>query len=164
LAAGFVEPLESTAIHLITKGVKAFLNLFPDRHCNPELAREYNRIMYNDYEGIRDFIVLHYCTTARDDTAFWRWCRREMKVPETLRERMALFRAQGRLRDNPGELFKAPSWHSVFLGMGVIPESYDPLIDHTDLAQVNRIMDQVRNLMTEMARGLPAHSQYLKAL
>ena len=85
LASGFVEPLEATSIHLIARGMDFFLRYFPDRDCDPALVREYNRRMTGDFEEVRDFIVLHYAATARDDTPFWQWCRK-LPLPDTLRD------------------------------------------------------------------------------
>lgn len=164
LASGFIEPLESTAIHLIVQGIKTFINLFPDKHCNPALAAEYNRVLVQEYEKIKEFIVLHYCTTARDDSEFWRWCRHDMPVSPELNAKIALFKAQGRLQATGNALFKDPSWYSVFLGMGIEPEAHDPLIACTDIAQVESILFQVKGLMKKMVEGLPAHHEYLDKL
>jgi tryptophan 7-halogenase len=162
LSSGFVEPLESTAIHLIMKGARTFLELFPDNDCDPQLAREYNRIMEQEYENIRDFIVLHYCVTKRTDTEFWRWCQNDMLIPDSLKEKIELFQTQGKLYRNPEDLFKDPSWYSVFEGMGIRPQKYDPLVNLTPPHQILSVMDQVKSLMLQMAMGLPEHSAYIK--
>ncbi len=94
LASGFIEPLEATSIHLIARGMDFFLRYFPDRDCDAALMREYNRRMIADFEEVRDFIVLHYAATARDDTPFWQWCR-NIPLPDTLRERIELFKGHG---------------------------------------------------------------------
>jgi tryptophan halogenase len=98
LSSGFIEPLEATSIHLIARGMDFFLRYFPDRDCDPALIREYNRRMIADFEEVRDFIVLHYSTTQRDDTPFWQHCR-NLPLPDTLRERIELFKAHGSMRD-----------------------------------------------------------------
>lgn len=162
LSAGFLEPLESTAIQLILKGVRSLIELFPDKAFEAPLVREYNRLMNRDYENIRDFIVLHYCTTQRDDTAFWRWCREQMRIPESLQEKIDLFKSRGCLQWNPTDLFREPSWYSVFLGMGIEPRVYDPLIDSSDFSKVETVLKQVRTLMVQMADGLPLHAEYLR--
>src|SRR5690606_23311471 len=112
LSAGFVEPLESTAIHLIARGMELFLRYFPDQDCDASLQREYNRRLHNDYEEVRDFVMLHYCTSQRTDTEFWRAVK-EVPVPDSLRERIELFAAQGKLREGSEELFRNTSWQSV---------------------------------------------------
>ena len=105
LASGFVEPLEATSIHMIARGMDFFLRYFPDRDCDAALIREYNRRMLADYEEIRDFIVLHYSATARDDSPFWQWCS-NITLPDSLRERIELFKGRGALREGVDELFR----------------------------------------------------------
>lgn len=163
LAAGFIEPLESTAIHLVMKGIRTFIELLPNQHCHEPLAREYNRIMLDLYRDIRDFVVLHYCTTRRTDSPFWLWCK-TMTIPDSLKEKIELYCVQGTLYHNPDSLFKAPSWYSVFEGMGVRPLGYDPLIDQIDSDELMRVLKQVRGLMQGMAQGLPLHQQFLQHL
>lgn len=160
LSAGFVEPLESTAIHLITRGIRAFVDLFPDKNCSELLVNEYNRIMNREYELVRDFIILHYCTTTRRDSNFWRYCN-EMQIPETLQQKIDLFKSQGKLYFDPNDLFKPPSWYCVFEGMGVCSSRYDPLVDITDFDEVRRILKQVRELMLVLVQGLPTHKGFL---
>src|SRR5690606_28121172 len=129
LASGFVEPLESTAIHLIARGVDFFLRYFPDQDCDTGLVKEYNRRMMADYEEVRDFIVLHYSATKRQDTDFWRWCQ-NLVLPDSLQERIELFKGHGALRDGVDELFRSSSWQSVFEGMGIRPNKYCPRVDN----------------------------------
>lgn len=162
LSAGFLEPLESTAIQLILKGVRSLIELFPDRSSEAPLVNEYNRLLMRDYENIRDFIVLHYAVTRREDTPFWRWCRERMPVSDSLQEKIDLFRTRGYVQWNPTDLFREPSWYSVFVGMGVEPETYDPLIESSNFGQVEKILGQVRTAMVQMAEGLPRHEEYLR--
>lgn len=161
LAAGFLEPLESTAIHLVTQGIRLLVQLFPDRRCDERLVREYNRRMDAEYLAVRDFIILHYCTTGREDTPFWRLMK-EMEIPDSLRERIELFKAGGVLYHDPHPLFEAPSWYSIFEGMGIRPVRYDPLVDKTEPGKLQDVLLQVRNLMRHMAGGLPSHEEYLR--
>lgn len=128
LAAGFIEPLESTSIHLIARGVEYFLRYFPSVDCDPVLSSEYNRRMQADFEEIRDFVLLHYCTSQRRDSPFWRDCASK-HLPDSLAERIALFKAQGALRSGVDDLFRATSWYSVFEGMGIRPRHYHPRVD-----------------------------------
>lgn len=160
LSSGFIEPLESTAIHLIYRGMDYFFRYLPDRHCDPALAAEYNRRMTADYEEIRDFIVLHYCTTARDDTDFWRRCA-AMPLPDSLAERVALFRANGTLREGLDELFRNASWHSVLDGMGVVPRAWHPLVDRIDGDALRGAMAQRRDQLARFVGQLPTHRQFL---
>lgn len=162
LAAGFVEPLESTAIHLIARGMDFFLRFFPDQDCDSTLIREYNRRMAADYEEVRDFIVLHYCTTRRDDTPFWRWCQ-TMDIPDSLRERIELFKGHGLLREGVDELFRNSSWQSVFEGMGIRPQKYCPRVDNIDFGQIDTTLQNARQAILTMVKTLPTHDDYLRS-
>ena len=161
LASGFIEPLESTAIHLIYRGMDFFFRFLPDRNCDPALADEYNRRMVADYVEIRDFVVLHYAS-ARDDTPFWRKCR-DMALPDSLQERIELFRANGTLREGLDELFRSASWFSVLEGMGIRPRTYHPLVDRIDEAWLYAGMDQARAQLARAVEGLPTHQQFIDA-
>jgi tryptophan halogenase len=160
LSGGFVEPLESTAIHLIARGMDYFLRFFPDLDCEPSLRREYNRRMAEEYQEVRDFIVLHYCTSERNDSDFWRWCQ-TMPLPDSLKERIELFKAHGIVRDERDELFRSASWQSVFEGMGVRPIKYSPRVDNIELAQINENLKLARSAILNMVKTLPTHDEYL---
>ena len=161
LASGFIEPLESTAIHLVARGIDFFLRFFPDRECLPALINEYNRRMTQDYEEIRDFIVLHYCTTQREDTAFWRWCK-NMELPPSLRERIELFKSHGILREGVDELFHGASWQSVFEGMGIRPQNYCPRIDNLDFDLIQSTLAQAVSSIDTVVKKLPTHDDFLR--
>lgn len=163
LAAGFIEPLEATAIHLIARGMDFFLRYFPDRDCDPALIREYNRRMIADYEEVRDFIVLHYAATSREDTPFWRWCR-NIPLPDSLRERMELFQAQGAMREGVDELFRNTSWQSVFEGMDIRPRGHSPRVDHIDTQQIIAGLQTARHAIQGMVKSLPTHDEFLRSL
>ena len=128
LAGGFLEPLESTSIHLIQSGVTQLAAIFPDRSFDPCDADEYNRLQIEEYERVRDFIILHYKATTRDDSPLWRYCR-NMDIPDALDYRINLFRSSGRVAFDDRELFVEPNWLSVFVGQGIWPRRYDPLTD-----------------------------------
>ena len=160
LAGGFIEPLESTALHLIYRGVDFLLRFFPDRDCDPVLAAEYNRRMTADYEEIRDFIVLHYCTSQRDDTPFWRAVG-QAPIPDSLRERIALFKAHGALREGVDQMFRDPSWQSVMEGMGVRPRRYQQLADTVPYDVISQTLDQSAPMLAAQVAGLPGHGQFL---
>lgn len=162
LAAGFVEPLESTAIHLIARGVDFFLRYFPDQECDAGLIREYNRRMAADYEEVRDFIVLHYCTTQREDTAFWRWCK-NMPLPDSLQERIELFKGHGALREGVDELFRSSSWQSVFEGMGIRPNKHCPRVDNLDFQHIDHTLKMARRAIRGMVNTLPTHDEFLQS-
>jgi tryptophan 7-halogenase len=161
LSAGFVEPLESTAIHMIVRGMELFLRYFPDQECDDSLQREYNRRMLNDYEEVRDFVMLHYCTSQRSDTPFWRAVK-NIPLPDSLRERIELF--SGKLREGSEELFRHTSWQSVFEGMGIRPRKYSPLVDNIDPARLQQDLNNTRSAIVNMVKTLPTHDEYLQKL
>jgi tryptophan halogenase len=161
LASGFIEPLESTAIHLIYRAMDFLLRYFPQRDCDPTLIREYNRRMATDYTEIKDFVVLHYCTTERDDTPFWRDVR-NAPVPQTLREKLELFRLNGTLREGVDELFRAPSWQSVMEGMGIRPRAYLPQADQISQSDLEATLAAVSKQLPAFVDTLPSHGEFLK--
>jgi tryptophan halogenase len=162
LAGGFMEPLESTAIHLVQAGITKLLALFPGRGFSPIEVDEYNRLTASQWEQIRDFIILHYKAVERDDTAFWA-DRRAMSIPDSLERRIELFRRRGRLFRHEDDLFAESSWIAVLLGQGIIPEEYDPLVDTIDEAMVRRGLEQIRTHVRQMAEAMPTHRDYIAA-
>lgn len=161
LAGGFIEPLESTAIHLIHRGMEFFFRLMPDLDCDPALADEYNRRMTLDYEEIRDFIILHYALTRRGDTAFWRECR-DMVLPEGLQHKLDVFRANGSVVEGLEPLFREVSWYAVLNGMGVRPRSYNPLVERIDFTGMPTEMDQAATILERFVTGLPTHQDFIR--
>lgn len=162
LASGFLEPLESTSIHLIQAGVSRLLALFPNRDFDPVLIEEYNRQSRIQFEQIRDFIILHYKATLRDDTPFWDQAR-TMDIPETLTRKMELFRAGGRIFRYDDELFSDASWVSVMLGQHITPTGHDPLVDLVDSAALARKMSGLRQIIRKTAEAMPGHEAFLAA-
>jgi tryptophan halogenase len=160
LAAGFLEPLESTSIHLIQAGISKLFALFPDRGFDPILEAEYNRLSMIQLEQVRDFIILHYKATARDDSDFWRSCR-DMEVPESLARKIELFRSNGRIFRYDDELFSEASWLAVLLGQGIVPRSYDPLADTVEDEGVRQTLERMAPFIGEAARAMPRHSDYI---
>jgi len=161
LAQGFLEPLESTAIHLVSKTIAYFVRMFPTKQCDPVLIDEYNRRVRADYEEIRDFLVLHYCTTERDDSEFWRWCK-NMDIPESLQKKLDFFKASGGLIPGTEELFQPTSWYAVFTGMGVEPNSYNPTVDTWDYQKLKGIMEQGKQGLIDIAKQQPSHDEFLQ--
>lgn len=160
LAGGFLEPLESTSIHLIQSGISKLLTLFPDRRFDPLLAAEFNRQSTLQYEWIRDFLVAHYKLTERADTPFWDYCR-TMAIPETLQTKLDLFRNRSLVFRVDDELFLEPSWVAVLLGQGVTPSGYDPVADAIDATVLDRAMAGMRESVRRVAEALPTHGQFI---
>ena len=160
LASGFLEPLESTSLHLIQSVLTRLVRLMPDGGFDPTTIAEFNRQMDFEYERIRDFVILHYKATYRDDAPFWRDCR-DMAVPDTLQRKMDLFRANGRVFREDDELFTEESWIQVFLGQGVIPAGYDPLVDVTPEAEIERFLNDVETVIGKCVAVMPSHADYV---
>ena len=163
LSSGFLEPLESTSIHLIQTGIAKLLSLFPDTSFKPALARAYDRQMAAAFEGVRDFIILHYKATARADSPFWNHVR-EMPIPESLLDRIELFRSTGRFVPDENELFSPASWFAVMLGQGIIPEGYSPLVDSLDPRKLQVGAEDIRRRIAEAVDAMPTHAEHLRSL
>jgi tryptophan halogenase len=162
LASGFVEPLESTSIHLIESGIGRLIELFPASGFDPRLEQEYNRLMQRQFESIRDFLILHYCTARGDGGPFWRE-RRAAAIPDTLREQIELFEASGLVAVRDSNSFAEPSWVSIFFGNRVWPRRHDPLADLIDEKQLRSVLDQRAAAVQAGARALPDHMAFISA-
>ena len=160
LAGGFLEPLESTSIHLIQTGISKLFALFPDRGFSAVERDEYNRLMGDAYTSVRDFIILHYHATRRDDSAFWRHVR-TMPIPDSLTRKLALFREKGRVFRYDDELFGISSWVQVLLGQNVIPVGHDPIVDALDADRVADAIRQIRAATIRSAQTLPNHADFV---
>ncbi len=160
LAQGFIEPLESTAIHLVSKTIAFFIRMFPTKEINQTLIDEYNRRVRADYEEIRDFLVLHYCTTEREDTEFWQWCK-NMAIPASLQKKIDFFKVSGGLIPGTEELFQPTSWYAVFNGMKVQPQRYNPTMDTWDYQKLKEILDKGRAGLNDIIDKQPSHDEFL---
>ncbi|MDF7776550.1 tryptophan 7-halogenase [Sphingomonas sp. AOB5] len=163
LAAGFLEPLESTSIHLIQLGIGRLLDLFPAQEWDPADAAEFNRLMDLEYERVRDFIILHYHATERDDSEFWNYCR-TMTVPDSVAYKIELFRERGVVVNYRDGMFLEPSWLAVYLGQRVHPRHPDPLGDKVSDADVTAMMEAMRGRYTQAAEAMPTHETVLAQL
>lgn len=162
LAGGFLEPLESTSLHLIQTGITRLLALFPDQSMDPLLAQEFNRITKLEYEAIRDFLILHYCVNSRHGEAFWDRCR-EMPIPDTLAYKIEHFKRYGRLVAQGFELFQNPSWLAVMIGQGILPEQCEPLVYARSSVAAPGKLAGLLEVMKSVADQAAPHSQYLKS-
>lgn len=160
LSSGFMEPLESTSIHLIQNGIAKLLSLFPDRNFDPSAIAEYNRKCTFDYERIRDFIILHYFANKRTDSPFWLRCQ-QMAIPDTLQTKLDLFRSTGRIFREHEELFIEIGWFQVLTGQGIEPESYHPLADAISSDQLAQFLGDLRKIIGNAAARLPRHEEFI---
>lgn len=161
LSSGFVEPLESTSIHLIMIGLTRLLQLFPTEGDNAALAARYNALTQVELERIRDFVVLHYTLTERDDSAFWDACR-TMDVPDTLAERIALFAESAQAYQGAEDLFRTDSWLQVMLGQRLVPVAHHPM---AALMGTQRLQETLGGLRADVEAGvnaLPDYGAFLK--
>ena len=159
LASGFLEPLESTSIHLVMSGLYKLLEHFPDRSFAPASIDSYNRELIQEIESIRDFIILHYCLTQRDDTPLWSYCR-SMQLPDSLTTRIELYRQTGRIRPESRELFTDMSWFYIFEGLGVRPERYDPLLEAVSHEQLRALLGSLSQSIHALTQAAPTHDSY----
>lgn len=160
LSAGFVEPLESTAIHLIQSGISRLMSLFPTTAFDKEDITTYNRQAALEIERIRDFIILHYKLTERDDSDFWNYCR-NMEIPDYLQNKIDLFKANGRIFREDEELFNQTSWLSVMVGQGLMPQGYHPLVNILSEEEILRRMESVRKTILQSVDYMPTQKEFI---
>jgi len=160
LSGGFIEPLESTSIHLIQSGIFKLMGLFPDRGFDQREIDEYNAMLIDEYERIRDFIILHYWATERDDSEFWNHCR-TMEIPDTLAEKIDLWCGKGRVFRKQSDLFTEDSWIAVLLGQRKFPRSHDPLVSWFAIDESRRFLESIRDVIDKTALAMPTHQQFI---
>lgn len=160
LASGFLEPLESTSIHMIQSGIFRLLAMFPDRTFDPALTEEYNRRTATEYARLRDFVILHYHATTRSDSPLWDHVR-TMQVPDTLQHKLDLFRSSGRFFREDEELFSETSWVAVMMGQGVMPGAFDPVAAAHDPEAIRERMERFRDAVAHAAAEMPTHQAFI---
>ncbi len=160
LASGFLEPLESTSIQLVISGIYKLIDHFPDRDFGAHNIAAYNRSMIEEFDHVRDFIILHYCLTKRTDSAFWRSCA-AMELPQSLQERINLYRETARIIPRPSEIFTDLSWFYIFEGMGVAPAAFDPIAALPATRDLFAVMDHLRQAIAQIVHASPSHDSML---
>lgn len=160
LASGFLEPLESTSIYLVQAAILQLIELFPIGAIEAADRDEFNRLIDYEYDRIRDFLILHYHASTRDDSAFWNHVR-HMPIPDSLADKIALFRRAGRIERYSHGLFFEPSWIAVMIGQGVIPEGRDQRADAVDPRELAAALDRLRSQIAGEVRRLPGHREAL---
>jgi tryptophan halogenase len=159
LAAGFMEPLESTSLHLVQSSLMRLLSLWPSRAMEAHVRDEFNRATAVEWERIRDFLILHYHLNSRDEP-LWRDCA-AMAVPESLQWKLQHFRSHARLVSDGPELFLNPSWLAVHIGQGNIPAGWDPLVEARGAVEAARHLAGLRRVMGEAAAEMPVHGDFI---
>ncbi len=160
LASGFLEPLESTSIHLVQSGLSKLIALLPDSSHAAHERDEYNRLTALQWEYIRDFIILHYILNARRGSAFWERCA-AMDIPATLRRKIDLFAGSGRMFRYDDELFTDANWSAVMLGQGLVPARLDPLAANHNVDHMIGLLTQMRDVFRQSAQQMPTHEGYI---
>lgn len=161
LAAGFIEPLESTSIHMIMIAIHRLLQLFPFQGCNDALSDRFNNLANDEIEKIRDFIVLHYKLTERTDSPFWDHCR-TMAIPDSLAHRIELFRENGHVFQAPGELFQVDSWLQVMLGQRLEPRRHHMMGALMPPEQLRRALDDLKSNIAQAVAKMPSHQAFVQ--
>jgi tryptophan halogenase len=162
LSGGFMEPLESTSIHLVKTGLMRLLSFFPDKGFDQVDIDTYNRLCEKEYDQIRDFLILHYKVNARDDSAFWRYCQ-QMDVPESLQGKLDLFASHGRILRENEELFPEDSWLQVMHGQGMRPRAYNPVVDQRSKEDIAGFLQNTQMVIRKCVDAMPTHLDYIKA-
>jgi tryptophan halogenase len=159
LASGFLEPLESTSIHLIQTGIQRLLHALPSRHPTDAERIAFNADARAEIEHIRDFIILHYHANGRDEPMWTE--RRAMALPDSLAERIALFRETGRIASTAGQLFTDQAWQQVLIGQGILPRAVHPLTEQLSEADLRDFLFQNRRIVAHHAEAMPTHADFI---
>ncbi|MDB5430032.1 MAG: tryptophan 7-halogenase [Caulobacter sp.] len=161
LSSGFLEPLESTSIHMVQVGISKLLAMFPKNGVDPLMVARFNREMSQDYASIRDFIIAHYKVTEREDTPFWAYCK-NMSVPDSLADRLELFKSRGEVFVENHELFKEVNWFAILYGQGIMPDDYHPMADVVAEDELKLRLSAIRGGIVERVRGMPTHQDFIE--
>jgi len=161
LSSGFLEPLESTSIHLVQVTIAKLLTMFPKHGFNESMIRRFNEEMLWEYTDIKDFLIAHYKVTEREDTEFWRYVK-HMPIPDSLQEKFDTFRERGEMMVKLSELFKENSWFSVLVGQGFKPEGYHPVADTISDDELRLRLTKIRSGIQNRLNGMPKHADFIR--
>ncbi|MBB4659685.1 tryptophan halogenase family protein [Parvularcula dongshanensis] len=161
LSSGFLEPLESTSIHLIQVAIAKLLAMFPRDRIDRSMVARYNDEMRFEYDNVRDFLIAHYYVTERNDTPFWRYVS-SMAIPDALQEKLELFSQRGEVMAKHNDLFKETSWFAVLAGQGLMPESYHPVADVISDDELRLRLSRIRTGITERVAQMPKHEAFIE--
>ena len=160
LAGGFLEPLESTSIHLVQSAISKFIALFPTKGDNRAEARKFNQQLDEEYYGIRDFIIAHYKLTRREDSEFWRYCK-NMSVPQSLQEKVELYQSSSRLYRDQGDLFGEISWLAVLHGQGIKAKGFNPIANSVALPELSQRLLHIQKVIAHCVDRIPSHAEFI---
>lgn len=161
LSSGFLEPLESTSIHLIQIAIAKLLAMFPRVNGNEALIKRFNEDMKAEYENVKDFLIAHYKITEREDTELWRYVK-HMAIPDSLQERLEIFRTRGEAMVRQTELFKEPSWYAVLVGQGMHIENYHPMADSITDDELRIRLTRIRTGVQNRLNSMPSHAEFIR--
>lgn len=160
LSAGFLEPVESTSIHLAMSSILRLLKLFPQQEIKQSYIDEFNKQSIEEMDRVRNFIILHYHATERSDSAFWRYCK-NMEIPAELAHRIQLFRDTGTIPLTEKELFRTDSWSQVMLGQHIMPETYHPIVDMMETVELERFLEGLKAKVNQEVAQMPSHQNFI---
>ncbi len=160
LASGFMEPLESTSIHLVQSGLARLMTFFPNRNFDEQDIEDYNRQAHFEFDRIRDFLICHYHVTQRDDSPFWNYCR-TMDIPIALQQKIDQFRCNGRIFREHTELFNDLSWFEVMYGQGLRPKGYHPIVDVLSPAEIADRLEHTKSVIEKSVEYMPRHEEFI---
>jgi tryptophan halogenase len=161
LSSGFIEPLESTSIHLIMTAIVRLLRLFPYQGISTSAINEYNQKLDSELNAVRDFIVLHYKINHRQDSEFWQHCQ-QMQVPDSLAHKIALFKETGRVFLDDGDIFRVDSWTQVMLGQGLMPQQYHQIASIMNDRELQNFLTGIKSSIASAVEKLPDHADFIK--
>lgn len=161
LASGFIEPLESTSIHLIQQGIVRLLRHLPSKAMEASKRDTFNELMRFEMDNIRDFIVLHYKVTEREDTPFWQFCK-NMEIPDSLSQRLELFKSSSHAYKLDNELFGETSWVQVMVGQGLMPKAYHQIVDMMDKDELTHFLTKISSTIEQRVQSLPDHMEFIR--